>query len=109
MLFASGFGNALAMRRKWFDPALTNAYRLINAEGDGIPGLIVDSYDGVLVMQISHPGIESIRELILSLSHRRGRSQRQSMKNRPPFYEKKRGWMRCKASMGRKVVERGHS
>lgn len=58
---------SLAMRQKWFDPEMTNAYRLINAEGDGVPGLIVDSYDGVLVMQISHPGMESIKELILSL------------------------------------------
>jgi 23S rRNA (cytosine1962-C5)-methyltransferase len=58
---------SVAMRRRWFDPAITNAYRLINAEGDGIPGLIVDSYDGILVMQISHPGIEAIQELIVSL------------------------------------------
>lgn len=58
---------AFLLRKNWFDPVLTNSYRLINAEGDGIPGLIVDSYDGILVMQISHPGIESIRELIVSI------------------------------------------
>jgi 23S rRNA (cytosine1962-C5)-methyltransferase len=58
---------ALALRRKWFDPDVTNAYRLINAEGDGIPGLIVDSYDNMFVMQISHPGIDAIKELLLSL------------------------------------------
>ena len=58
---------ALALRQRWFDPAETNAYRLINAEGDGIPGLIVDSYDHVLVMQISHPGVETIRDMIQSL------------------------------------------
>lgn len=58
---------SLALRRQWFDSSLTNAYRLINAEGDGIPGLIVDSYNGILVMQISHPGIESIHDLLVSL------------------------------------------
>lgn len=58
---------AYNFRRKWFDPSTTNAYRLINAEGDGIPGLIIDSYAGVLVVQISHPGIEKIKDLIVSL------------------------------------------
>lgn len=58
---------AYQLRQKWFDPNVTNAYRLIHAEGDGIPGLIVDSYDGHLVMQISHPAIESIRDLLISI------------------------------------------
>jgi 23S rRNA (cytosine1962-C5)-methyltransferase len=31
--------------------ATTNAYRLIHAEGDGIPGLIIDFYNGVCVVQ----------------------------------------------------------
>ena len=58
---------AFDLRRRWFDPKRTNAIRLINAEGDGIPGLIVDSYDGVLVLQISHPALDSLKELIVSL------------------------------------------
>ena len=45
--------HALALRKKLFDPKITNAYRLINAEGDGLSGLIVDIYDHVLVLQIS--------------------------------------------------------
>lgn len=65
--FSQRIANAYSLRKKWFDPSITNAYRLINAEGDGIPGLIVDSYDGALVMQISHPGIEKYKELIVSL------------------------------------------
>ncbi len=43
----------------------TNVYRLIHAEGDGIPGLIVDYYDGHLVMQIYSIGIYRIREWII--------------------------------------------
>jgi 23S rRNA (cytosine1962-C5)-methyltransferase len=58
---------ALQLRLRWFDPQETNAWRLINAEGDGIPGLIVDWYDNILVMQISHSGVESIRDLIQTL------------------------------------------
>lgn len=58
---------AFHFRKKWFDPTVTNAYRLINAEGDGIPGLIIDSYADVLVLQISHPGIEKIKVQLISL------------------------------------------
>lgn len=55
------------LRRKWFDESSTNAYRLINAEGDGIPGLVVDKYADVLVIQISNPGIEKLKTEIVSL------------------------------------------
>lgn len=58
---------AVALRRAWFDPNKTNAVRLINAEGDGIPGLIVDDYAGVLVMQISNAGIERLKDDIIRL------------------------------------------
>jgi 23S rRNA (cytosine1962-C5)-methyltransferase len=40
----------------------TNAFRLVNSEGDGLPGLIVDSYAGYLVAQISTAGMERLRE-----------------------------------------------
>lgn len=62
---AKRIGSAIGLRKKLFDPSVTNAIRLVNAEGDGIPGLIVDSYDGVLVVQISHPGLELVRGKIL--------------------------------------------
>jgi 23S rRNA (cytosine1962-C5)-methyltransferase len=39
--------------------------RLINAEGDGLPGLIVDSYAGWLVVQISTLGVDRAREQIV--------------------------------------------
>ncbi len=35
----------------------TNAYRFCNGEGDGIPGLIIDYYNGLLVTQIHSVGI----------------------------------------------------
>mgnify|MGYP000428860425 FL=1 len=37
--------------------ALTNCYRLIHGEGDGLPGLIIDYYDGVCVMQAHSVGM----------------------------------------------------
>jgi len=57
---------AADLRRKWFNPQETNAFRLLNAEGDGIPGLIVDVYNDVLVMQVSNPGIEKLKNEIVS-------------------------------------------
>lgn len=56
---------AIKLRRLWFDPNKTNALRLINAEGDGIPGLIVDAYADALVLQISHIALEPLKELIV--------------------------------------------
>ena len=41
------------------------AYRLINAESDGLPGLVVDRYDTFLVMQILSAGMEFWREAII--------------------------------------------
>lgn len=56
---------AKGLRERFFDPKLTNAYRLINAEGDGIPGLIVDHYNGHLAIQIGTYGIENLKPFLL--------------------------------------------
>ncbi len=47
------------------EPA-TTAYRLVNAEADGLPGLIVDKYGDFLVMQSLTMGIERHKETILA-------------------------------------------
>jgi len=44
---------------------LTNALRLIHAESDGLPGLVVDRYNDVLVVQILSAGAEHWRETII--------------------------------------------
>ncbi len=36
---------------------LTNCYRLVHGEGDGLPGLIIDHYDGVCVIQAHSVGM----------------------------------------------------
>jgi len=59
--------SATALRKTLFDPAVTNAVRLIHAESDGIPGLIVDQCDDVLVLQISHPALEEFKSVIVQL------------------------------------------
>jgi 23S rRNA (cytosine1962-C5)-methyltransferase len=44
-----------------------NAFRLIHGEGDGLPGLIVDFYNGVAVMQMHSIGFYKIRKEIASI------------------------------------------
>jgi 23S rRNA (cytosine1962-C5)-methyltransferase len=57
---------AIALRNELFGEGKeTSAYRLINAEGDGIPGLIVDRYDTTLVIQIATLGMEKLRGFIV--------------------------------------------
>jgi len=45
----------------------TNAMRLVHAESDGLPGLVVDRYNDVLVVQFLSWGAEYWRETILQL------------------------------------------
>jgi len=42
----------------------TNCYRLIHGEGDGLPALIVDVYNGVAVMQAHSFGMHNDRQVI---------------------------------------------
>ncbi len=57
------FTTAYAMRQRTgiADHPDTNAFRLINAEGDGMPGLIVDVYNDVAVIQTHNKGMHSQR------------------------------------------------
>jgi 23S rRNA (cytosine1962-C5)-methyltransferase len=56
---------AIAMRRTLLKGEDTTAYRLINAEGDALPGLIVDQYGSTLVLQLTTMGMDKLREWIL--------------------------------------------
>lgn len=44
----------------------TNSWRLVASEADGLPGLIVDKYDEVLVLQFLTLGMEKMKPLVLS-------------------------------------------
>jgi 23S rRNA (cytosine1962-C5)-methyltransferase len=44
----------------------TNVYRLIHGEGDGLPGLIADYYNGTVVLQAHTVGMWLVREAITS-------------------------------------------
>ncbi|MDT8272796.1 MAG: class I SAM-dependent rRNA methyltransferase [Desulfomonilia bacterium] len=48
-------------------PRETTCFRLINAEGDELPGLVVDLYGNVLVLQLSCPGMDAFKSRIVSI------------------------------------------
>ncbi len=52
--------NALALRQKIISPD-TNCYRLVNGEGDAFPGLVVDLYGDVAVVQLLTAGADRLR------------------------------------------------
>lgn len=58
---------AIAMREAWFQGQSTNAYRLVNGEGDELPGLIVDRYGNMLVFQISTLGMQQLLPDVIEL------------------------------------------
>lgn len=58
---------ALMLRSILFKGNKTTAYRIVNGEGDLLPGLIVDKYHDVLVVQISTLGMEQLRDYIVEL------------------------------------------
>ncbi len=58
---------ALARRTRLQIEAVTNAYRLIHAESDGLPGLIVDRYADLLVLQALTAGVEAWKQTLADL------------------------------------------
>ncbi|HDG6471642.1 TPA: class I SAM-dependent rRNA methyltransferase, partial [Staphylococcus aureus] len=63
--FVKLFNTALAERDYYFNIDGTNAFRLFNAEGDGVGGLTIDNYDGHLLIQWYSKGIYKFKYAIL--------------------------------------------
>jgi 23S rRNA (cytosine1962-C5)-methyltransferase len=57
---------AIGLRRNLPDVAGAAAYRLINSEGDFLPGLIVDKYNTGLCVQVLSAGMERLRGPIIA-------------------------------------------
>jgi 23S rRNA (cytosine1962-C5)-methyltransferase len=53
-------------RREWY-PGLESTARLVFGDADGLPGLVVDRYGDVVVMQITAVGIEKWRDVVADL------------------------------------------
>jgi len=65
--FTRKIEKASELREKIIDTSLTNAYRIINAESDGLPGLIVDKYSDFLVCQFLSAGAEYHKKLCVDI------------------------------------------
>src|SRR5215475_11856871 len=53
--FTTHLKRALTLRDRLYPRPF---YRLVHAEGDGLPGLVIDRFDDVLVLQITVAGME---------------------------------------------------
>ncbi len=60
--FRARLARALELRRTVVR-ADTDGYRVVNAEGDGLPGWTVDRFGSVLVSQITVAGLDRLRDL----------------------------------------------
>ena len=58
---------ASELRNQLINNSTTNAYRIINAESDGLPGLIVDRYSDFIVCQFLSAGVETYKEKIVEI------------------------------------------
>ncbi len=63
---------AITSREHYFKEQQVNAYREVYAESDGLPGLIVDRYGDIRVVQFLFAGVERWRESIIEILSARG-------------------------------------
>ena len=62
--FFRRLSRAIAIRERVLSE-VTNAYRVVNGEGDLLPGLIVDRYDEFLVFQLFTAALDAFKPLIV--------------------------------------------
>lgn len=63
--FASRIGRAVKLRRDWLRlDAVSDAYRVVHSEGDGLSGLVVDRFAGMIVLEFFAAGMYRFREVI---------------------------------------------
>jgi len=58
---------SINQRKQTIDLKNTNAFRLINSESDGLPGVIVDKYNEYLVCQFLSAGAEYLKKNIVEI------------------------------------------
>jgi len=63
-LFRSRFAQARTLRERLVRPA-TTGYRLVNSEGDRCPGVLLDRYAGVAVLELTTGGTENWEAMLV--------------------------------------------
>jgi 23S rRNA (cytosine1962-C5)-methyltransferase len=61
--FARRIGRALALRQQLY---VEPFYRLAHAEADGLPGLVCDRFEDILVLQVNTAGMEMLTPVVLA-------------------------------------------
>lgn len=61
--FAARLKSALTLRNSLYSEPF---YRLVHAEGDGVPGLVIDRFDDTLSVQVGTAGIENLLDGIVT-------------------------------------------
>ena len=61
--FAARIGHALALRERLYSE---RCYRLVHSEADGLPGLVIDRMDRVVVVQTNTAGMDRLAEEIIA-------------------------------------------
>ncbi|NKF22412.1 class I SAM-dependent rRNA methyltransferase [Solimonas marina] len=64
--FVRRLTTALALRERLYGEPF---YRLVYGEGDGLPGLVIDRYGDVLVVQITTAGMEALKTPLIEALH----------------------------------------
>jgi 23S rRNA (cytosine1962-C5)-methyltransferase len=64
--FRERISKATTLREKWLR-GKTNAYRAVNGEGDFLPGLVVDRYGDIFVLQCLTAGMERVKGFLTDL------------------------------------------
>lgn len=103
---------AIELRHAFFAGNDTNAFRLINAEGDGLPGLIVDQYGETLVMQLTTLGMERLRSWVTDALWELAKPARIFEKStgqarKKEGLEPREGWVKGHGETAMEVRERG--
>ena len=99
--------------RSWLDPGDTTAWRLVNGEGDGLPGLTIDRYGDDLLVQYYTRGWEPHLSVVVSALQRRYQPRAIYAKFRPQQTRGKDGDVKGRLLSGRResglqvVVEQG--
>src|SRR5438309_604183 len=66
--FARRIGRAVELRRAWLGlDAVTDAYRVVHSEGDGLSGLVVDRFAGLVVLEFFAAGMYRFRQAIVDV------------------------------------------
>lgn len=103
---------AIQLRKTLFAQEETTCFRLINAEGDALPGLIVDQYGDVLVIQMTTLGFDRMRdwvqEQLVSIVHPRAIFEKSTGPARKKEgLPEREAWIYGKADNAIEVKERG--